>query len=131
MYAVHDGSSVINANGFCMVGGWTPLRVDTAIESFRRYDALTRLWGLPTAVPFAVDYTGCLLAVRPSGTGGVLDCFDDSPPSENAYVDIEDLLAQTAAGLRGEHPQYRCELTPDYLLWIDRDLEKEDLVRRR
>jgi hypothetical protein len=130
LYAVHDGSSITGGNGFCFIGGRTPLPVTKAIDSFQLYDSLTRLWSLPTAVPFAVDYTGCLLAVRLDGSGGVLDCFLDNPPLEQAFDDIEDLLAQTVQGLRGEHDQYRCELTPEYLLWIDRDIEEEDLGYR-
>ncbi|TCM51690.1 hypothetical protein [Kribbella sp. VKM Ac-2568] len=82
-----------------------------------------------TAIPFAVDYSGCLLAVRVDGTDGVLDCSDDSPPWVY-YDSIDDLLAQTVQGLRGEHEEYRCELTPEYLLWINRDIEEEDLGYR-
>jgi hypothetical protein len=129
LYAVHDGSSVVGENGFCFIGGRTPLPISEAIESFRFYDKMTRAWGLPTAVPFAVDFSGCLLAVRVDGTDGVLDCFLDTPPW--VYFDsIENLLLQTAQGLRGEHEEYRCELTPGYLTWINRDLEEDDLGYR-
>jgi hypothetical protein len=65
------------------------------------------------------------LAVRPDGTGGVLDCYQDTPPAEHAYADIEDLLAQTVVGLRGEHSRYRCALTGDYLLWVDREFDDQ------
>jgi hypothetical protein len=129
LYAVHDGSAVIGGNGFSFVGGWYPLPIGRAIEAFVRYDPLTHLWALPTAVPFAADYTGCNLAVRVDGTDGVLDCFNDSPPGRG-FDSIKALMAQTVEGLRGKHQKYRPTLSAKYLLWVNRDLEKGDLGSR-
>jgi hypothetical protein len=129
LYGVHDGSSQIGGSGFNFVRGYYPLPISRAIERFRTYDHLTRLWGLPTAVPFASDYGGCLLAVRVDGSDELLHCFDDSPPM-HGFRSITELLTQTIEALNGKDPDWRPNLNQHYLLWVNRALEEEDRGRR-
>jgi hypothetical protein len=129
LYAVHDGSAVIGGSGFSFVGERYPLPADKAIERFLTYDPLTRLWGLPTVIPFTRDASGCNLAVRADGADGVLHCFDDAPPMAG-FASIEGLMTETVEALLGRHEEYRPEVSENCLSWINRDEEEDDLGYR-
>ena len=60
------------------------------------------------------------------GSEEVLDCFDDSPPM-HGFDSIADVLTLTIEGLKGKDDEWRPNLNQRYLLWVNRDLEAEDL----
>jgi hypothetical protein len=128
LYGVHAGTATLGAGGFAFIGQWYPLAVDEALIRYERCLRLAQIWEHPPLIPFAIEPTGCHLAVRPGSVDELHIIFDDAPEGPySEYSDIETLVTATVEGLRGASPDYRAELTEQYLSWINLEEEADDL----
>lgn len=126
LYRGHEGTDDAGGgSGFCFIGNWYPLPVESAVASYEFFRPLTDMWGLQPFIPFAVDYTGCRLGIPVDGPEVVHIMFLDTPPGPYAS-DIEALMTDTVQGLRGHSDKYRANLTDSYLTWTNLDAEADD-----
>jgi hypothetical protein len=128
LYSVHAGTTTRGAGGFSFIAEWYPLAVDDALVRYEWCRKLTEIWGHPPLVPFAFDLSGYHLAVRPGGGGDLSVIRTDSPTGPyGEYPNIEQLVAATVEGLRGNSADWRSEFTEHDLAWINLEEDADDL----
>lgn len=128
LYSRHEGTDQAGgSSGFCFIGDWYPLPVDASIKHYSQMRDLTDLFNLAPLIPFAIGIDGSLLGVSPDGSLPVHIVHTDGPGGEH-LPNIETLMQRTVAGLRGEDPEFRPELTQDHLIWFNRNYEAGDSV---